>query len=142
MLDSGRELPADIAFVCDEETSGTYGIRKLLAKRLLVPCDTVIAEPTPPLSPNVGQKGLMRLCCRFHGKPGHGSLYPIMGVSAVMEAFSLLEFMKVVHGREYDPGDPALSRIISRVIRDSRGPLCHGRYQGCPHPCDVQPGND
>jgi succinyl-diaminopimelate desuccinylase len=112
-LDSGCELPADIAFVCDEETSGTYGIRKLLEKRLLVPCDTIIAEPTPSLSPNVGQKGLMRLCCRFHGQPGHGSLYPARGVSAVMEAFSFLEFVKVVHGREYDPGDPALSRIIS-----------------------------
>ena len=121
-VDSGRELPADIAFVCDEETSGTNGIRKLLAKKLLVPCDTVIAEPTPPLSPNVGQKGLLRLCCMFHGKPGHGSLYPARGVSAVMEAFSLLEFMKVVHGREYDPGDPELSGII-RESSDILGEL-------------------
>ncbi|MCE5297876.1 MAG: M20/M25/M40 family metallo-hydrolase [Methanoregulaceae archaeon] len=112
-IESGRELPADIAFVCDEETSGTFGIRTLLAKHLLVPCDTIIAEPTPELSPNVGQKGLMRLCCIFHGTPGHGSLYPARGVSAVMEAFSLLEFMKVLHTREYDPGDPALARIIS-----------------------------
>lgn len=111
-VDSGRELPADIAFVCDEETSGTNGIRKLLAKRLLMPCDTVIAEPTPPLSPNVGQKGLMRLCCRFHGKPGHSSLYPARGLSAIMEALSFLEFIKVVHGREYDPGDPELSCIL------------------------------
>jgi succinyl-diaminopimelate desuccinylase len=133
-VDSGRELPADIAFVCDEETSGTYGIRTLLAKRLLVPCDTVIAEPTPALSPNVGQKGLMRLCCVFHGKPGHGSLYPARGVSAVMEAFSLLEFMKVLHGREYDPGDPMLSRIISEsseilgelfAMDDTRDVLTH-----------------
>jgi succinyl-diaminopimelate desuccinylase len=112
-IDSGRELPADIAFVCDEETSGTYGIRTLLSKNLLVPCDTIIAEPTPELSPNVGQKGLVRLCCIFHGTPGHGSLYPARGVSAVMEAFSLLEFMKVLHAREFDPGDPALARIIS-----------------------------
>jgi succinyl-diaminopimelate desuccinylase len=112
-IDSGRELPADLAFVCDEETSGTYGIQALLAKKRLIPCDCIIAEPTPPHSPNVGQKGLVRLCCIFHGEPGHGSLYPVRGVSAVMEAFSLLEFMKVVHTREYDPGDPALSRIIN-----------------------------
>jgi succinyl-diaminopimelate desuccinylase len=133
-VDSDRTLPADIAFVCDEETSGTYGIRKVLAKRLLVPCDTVIAEPTPALSPNIGQKGLMRLCCEFHGEPGHASLYPIMGVSAVMEAFSLLEFMNVVHGREYDPGDPKLSRIISEssailgglfAMDDTRDVLTH-----------------
>lgn len=112
-IDSGGELPADIAFVCDEETSGTYGIRTLLAKNLLIPCDTIIAEPTPALSPNVGQKGLMRLCCIFHGTPGHGSLYPVRGVSAVMEAFALLEFMKVLHAREYDPGDPAIAQIIA-----------------------------
>ena len=112
-LDSGRELPADLAFVCDEETSGTYGIQTLLAKDRLKPCDAIVAEPTPALSPNVGQKGLMRLCCRFHGEPGHSSLYPVRGVSAVMEAYSLIEFMKEVHAREYDPGDPDLARIIS-----------------------------
>lgn len=112
-IDSGRELPADLAFVCDEETSGTYGIRRLLDRKCLVPCDTVIAEPTPALSPNIGQKGLLRLCCTFHGEPGHGSLYPVKGVSAVMEAFSLMEFMRSLHEREYDPGDPALARIIA-----------------------------
>lgn len=112
-IDAGWELPADLAFVCDEETSGTYGIQALLTRKRLIPCDCIIAEPTPPQSPSVGQKGLLRLCCIFHGEPGHGSLYPARGVSAVMEAFSLLEFMKVVHSREYDPHDPALSGLIS-----------------------------
>lgn len=118
-LDSGRELPADLALVCDEETSGTHGIQKLLAGKYLVPCDTIIAEPTPARSPNIGQKGLMRLCCTFRGEPAHGSLYPAKGVSAVMEAFSFLEFMQVLHQRKYDPGDHALARIIS----DSSGIL-------------------
>jgi len=113
VIDSGRELPADLAFVCDEETGGTCGIQALLSQKCLVPCDTIIAEPTPQLSPNVGQKGLMRLCCRFSGEPGHGSLYPAKGVSAVMEAFSFLEFIKALHQQEYDPGDPALAGIIS-----------------------------
>ena len=112
-IDSGRELPADLAFVCDEETSGMYGIQTLLAKDRLKPCDAIVAEPTPALSPNIGQKGLLRLCCRFNGEPGHSSLYPVRGVSAVMEAYALLEFLKEVHSREYDPGDPALARIIS-----------------------------
>jgi len=113
VIDEGHELPADLAFVCDEETSGTNGIRKLIAGNMLILCDTLIAEPTPPLSPNVGQKGLMRLCCIFHGTPGHGSLYPVKGVSAVMEAFSFIEFIKTLHTRDYDPGGPALSRLIS-----------------------------
>lgn len=111
-VDSGRELPSDLAFVCDEETSGTRGIQAILAKKSLIPCDTLIAEPTPALSPNIGQKGLMRLCCTFRGEPGHGSLYPARGVSAVMEAVSLIEFMKALHQREYDPGDPGLAAIL------------------------------
>lgn len=111
-IDSGRELPADLAFVCDEETSGTRGIQAILAKKSLIPCDTLIAEPTPALSPNIGQKGLMRLCCTFRGEPGHGSLYPARGVSAVMEALSLIEFIKTVHQREYHTGDPDLAAIL------------------------------
>jgi succinyl-diaminopimelate desuccinylase len=114
-LDAGRELPADLAFVCDEETSGTKGIRLLLEKKLLVPCDCIIAEPTLPLNPNIGQKGLMRLRLTFTGEPGHGSLYPLQGVSAVMEAFSFLEFLGRIHQREYKPADPE----IAEMIRDS-----------------------
>ena len=136
-LDSGRELPADLAFVCDEETSGTHGIQALLASKCLVPCDTIVAEPTPSLSPNVGQKGLLRLCCRFRGEPGHGSLYPAKGVSAVMEAFSLLEFVRLLHKREFSPADPALSGIIgesSKIlgeifgIEDTKRVLSHVMY--------------
>lgn len=133
-LDCGRELPADLAFVCDEETSGKHGIQALLAKKSLVCGDAIVAEPTPALCPNVGQKGLMRLCCRFQGEPGHGSLYPARGVSAVMEAFSLLEFIKVLHEREYDLSDPALAGIIEESstilgeifgIGDARRVLSH-----------------
>jgi len=136
-IDSGRELPADLAFVCDEETSGTHGIQALLASKCLVPCDTLIAEPTPAHSPNVGQKGLMRLCCRFRGEPGHGSLYPAKGVSAVMEAFSLLDFIRRLHEREYGPADPAIARIITEssailkelfAMEDTKRVLTHVMY--------------
>ncbi len=121
MIESGRELPADLAFVCDEETSGTQGIRSLLAKNLLVPCDCIIAEPTLPLCPNIGQKGLMRLRLTFTGEAGHGSLYPVQGVSAVMEAFSFLEFLGDLHKRHYEPGDPRIAEIIgesSEILRE------------------------
>jgi succinyl-diaminopimelate desuccinylase len=111
-LDAGREMPADIAFVCDEETSGTHGIRSLLERDILTPCDCIIAEPTLPLSPNIGQKGLMRIRLTFEGEPGHGSLYPVQGVSAVMEAFSFLEFLGELHKRQYEPGDPEIAAII------------------------------
>lgn len=111
-IETGRELPADLAFVCDEETSGTYGIRTLLARKAIVPCDCVIAEPTPPLSPNVGQKGIVRLCCTFRGEPGHGSLYPERGVSAIMEAYALLDYVKELHNVSFAPCDTNLCDLI------------------------------
>lgn len=120
VLDEGHDLPADLAFVCDEETSGTYGIRRLLEKNLLTPCDCLIAEPTPPLNPNIGQKGLMRLRLRFSGEPGHGSLYPVKGVSAIMEAYAVLDYLNELHQTRYEPKDPDLLRLIheSAVILD------------------------
>ncbi|HON80868.1 MAG TPA: ArgE/DapE family deacylase [Methanoregulaceae archaeon] len=118
-LATGEAIPADLAFVCDEETSGRQGIRSLLAKKLLSPCDCIIAEPTPPLNPNIGQKGMMRLRLTFSGEAGHGSLYPVQGVSAVMEAFSFLEFLGKLHRRHYEPDDPR----IAKIIRESAGIL-------------------
>jgi succinyl-diaminopimelate desuccinylase len=121
LIEEGSDLPADLAFVCDEETSGQYGIRRLLSRNLLVPCDCIIAEPTPPLNPNIGQKGLMRLRLTFTGEPGHGSLYPVRGVSAIMEAYSLLRFLGELHQTEYHADDPELAGLIhesSAILRD------------------------
>jgi succinyl-diaminopimelate desuccinylase len=112
VLDKGGEVPADLAFVCDEETSGNAGIRSLLARRLLSPCDCVIAEPTLPLSPNIGQKGLIRVRLTFSGEAGHGSLYPVQGKSAVVEAISFIGFLQELHRRRYEPSDPEIAEII------------------------------
>jgi succinyl-diaminopimelate desuccinylase len=101
MLDRGIEPDADFLFVCDEETSGTHGIRYILGKNLIRPCDVLIAEPCPALNPNIGEKGLCRLDLHFRGEPGHGSLYPVKGTSAVMEAYRTLEYLKVLHQKEY-----------------------------------------
>jgi len=123
IVDSGEELPCDLAFVCDEETSGTFGIRHLLAEGMLSPCDCLIAEPTPALHPNIGQKGLMRIRFEFMGEPGHSSLYPLKGVSAIMEAYGLLERLQEIHSQDHDPG-PELSTIIgesSRVLEEEVG---------------------
>jgi len=57
LADHGEEQNAGLAFVCDEETGGESGMRYLLSKNLLKPCDCLIAEPTPYLNPCTGQKG-------------------------------------------------------------------------------------
>ncbi|MGA9621776.1 MAG: M20/M25/M40 family metallo-hydrolase [Methanoregula sp.] len=100
-VDSCGSLPASLVFVCDEETGGERGIQYLLEKNVLSPCDCLIAEPTPVLHPCIGQKGLCRLELKFTGTPGHGSLYPVVGVSAVMEAMRVLDYLKNIHKRSF-----------------------------------------
>jgi succinyl-diaminopimelate desuccinylase len=110
------KIPAQLAFVCDEETGGENGILRLLADHALTPGDCLIAEPTPARHPSIGQKGLYRVEMEFSGTPAHGSLYPAVGVSAIMEAMELLEYVKGLHDREY-PVDEPLKEIIARSSR-------------------------
>jgi succinyl-diaminopimelate desuccinylase len=120
LASEGRAIPATLAFVCDEETGGENGIRRLLADKAITPCDCIIAEPTPACHPNIGQKGLMRLGMQFDGQPGHGSLYPAVGVSAIMEVMDFLGYIRTLHSRDY-PVDEHLKEIIdqsSRVLSD------------------------
>jgi len=123
LLDSGVEPKEQFAFVCDEETGGEHGIRSLLAKDLLLPCDCLIAEPTPEMSPAVGQKGLYRVNLSFRGKPGHSSLYPLVGKSAVMAAFDLIGYLREVHAHPFPPGEDLQPLVAqsSRVFRDVFG---------------------
>ncbi len=111
--DGNGEIPAALVFVCDEETGGEHGIRSLLARKRIRPCDCIIAEPTPARHPNIGQKGLCRISLQFAGVPAHGSLYPAVGVSAIMEAMSLLAYMSRLHDRDY-PVDAHLQEIIAQ----------------------------
>ncbi|MGA2913301.1 MAG: M20/M25/M40 family metallo-hydrolase [Methanoregula sp.] len=113
LVEQGKEVLPACAFVCDEETGGGYGIRYLLAKKMIRPTDCLIAEPSPTRHPCIGQKGLCRLQMKFNGTPAHGSLYPAVGVSAVMEAMSLLQYVKGLHDQEY-PVDARLKEIIDR----------------------------
>jgi succinyl-diaminopimelate desuccinylase len=113
LIHNGHELPVKLAFVCDEETGGDFGIRSLIAENLIAPCDCLIAEPTPARHPCVGQKGLCRLELRFTGTPGHGSLFPAIGVSAIMEAVSFLEYIRGLYEQKY-PVDDQLIEIIRK----------------------------
>ena len=113
LVNQDGNIPARLVFVCDEETGGENGILRLLADHALSPGDCLIAEPTPARHPSIGQKGLCRVELEFSGTPAHGSLYPAVGVSAIMEAMELLEYVKGLHDREY-PVDAHLQEIIAR----------------------------
>ncbi|MFA5267537.1 MAG: ArgE/DapE family deacylase [Methanoregula sp.] len=113
IVNAGHDLPATLVFVCDEETGGENGTRRLLADGVLTPCDCLIAEPTPSLHPAIGQKGLCRLELEFTGVPAHGSLYPAVGVSAIMEAMALIEYVHHLHKKDY-PVSTGLEEILTR----------------------------
>ena len=113
LIESGVEPNVQFAFVCDEETGGEHGIRSLLAEGLLKPRECLIAEPTPRTSPAIGQKGLYRLDISFRGTPGHSSLYPLVGRSAIMAAFDLLGYLREVHAHQF-PVDEDLQPLISQ----------------------------
>jgi succinyl-diaminopimelate desuccinylase len=113
LVNQNRDIPAILVFVCDEETGGENGIRRLLAEKILTPCDCIIAEPTPCRHPNIGQKGLCRFDMKFSGTPAHGSLYPAVGVSAIMEVMTLLEYVKGLNKQVFSV-DANMRDIIDR----------------------------
>jgi succinyl-diaminopimelate desuccinylase len=73
--------------------------------------------------PNIGQKGLVRLELRFSGSPGHGSLYPTIGRSAIAEALAFIDYLSALHREEFTSGkemDEILARS-SRVLAEEFG---------------------
>ncbi len=113
LIDDGIDPAVSLAFVCDEEVGGPHGIHHLLNKELILPSDCIIAEPTPAIAPCIGQKGLCRFTIDFNGSPGHSSLYPIIGRSAIMDALAFLDYLKQIHEREF-PIDPTMARLIDQ----------------------------
>jgi succinyl-diaminopimelate desuccinylase len=114
-VNGGHEIPATLVFVCDEEVGGEDGIQYLLSKNMISPMDCLIAEPTPVRNPCIGQKGLCRLEMKFEGSPAHGSLYPIVGVSAIMEVMTLLTYIQRLHEKNF----PVDERFQELIIRSS-----------------------
>ncbi|MBP2132551.1 succinyl-diaminopimelate desuccinylase [Methanomicrobium sp. W14] len=115
-IEDGFDLPCNLCFVCDEENGGKAGIQFLLAKKIIHPCDCIIAEPTPHLNPAIGQKGLLRMKINFTGVPGHGSLYPAVGVSAIMNASKFLDSVKRLYCKTFSCS-PDIEEIIARSSR-------------------------
>ena len=70
----------------DEETGGHYGTKWLLAEGHLDGDACLIAEPSSPLYPTIGQKGSAWTRLIFSGQAGHGSLAPVEGESANLKA--------------------------------------------------------
>lgn len=81
------ELPGalTLAIVPDEETGGEFGVPWILEKELITGDGCLIAEPSSPQNPTIGQKGSYWFKLTTYGTPGHGSLSPIAGGNAIVD---------------------------------------------------------
>ena len=91
--------------VPDEETGGHLGVPWVLDKGLITGTACVIAEPSSRLNPTIGQKGSCWFEFTVQGVPGHGSLSPLNGESAIVKAAKGIEALQKIW--EMKPNIPA-----------------------------------
>ncbi|UFJ39803.1 ArgE/DapE family deacylase [Brevibacillus humidisoli] len=80
--------------VPDEETGGDLGVPWVLDRGLITGTAAVIAEPSHPQNPTIGQKGSCWFEFTIEGTPGHGSLSPMVGESAIVKAAKAIEALQ------------------------------------------------
>lgn len=92
----GVPLRGDLSLliVPDEETGGHLGVPWVLERGLITGTAAVIAEPSGPLNPTIGQKGSCWFEFTVEGTPGHGSLAPVVGDSAIVKAAKGIEALQ------------------------------------------------
>lgn len=89
-----------LAIVPDEETGGEFGVPWLLERQLISGYGCLIAEPSSPLHPTLGQKGSCWFKLTVFGEQAHGSLGPIAGKNAIADAILAIEKIKKVWDME------------------------------------------
>ncbi|WP_096437362.1 M20 family metallopeptidase [Alteribacter populi] len=80
-----------LAIVPDEETGGELGVPWLLNNNLISADGCIIAEPSSPLNPTIGQKGSCWFQLHVYGTQAHGSLAPLAGDNAILHAMKAIE---------------------------------------------------
>lgn len=113
----GVPLQGDLSLliVPDEETGGYLGVPWVLERQLIRGTAAVIAEPSGPLNPTIGQKGSCWFEFTVEGTPGHGSLSPVVGTSAIVKAAKGIEALQ----RLWDI-QPSIPEEVQEIIRISQ----------------------
>lgn len=83
-----------LLLVADEETGGQFGVPWVLDQGLITGSAAVIAEPSSRLNPTIGQKGSCWFEFTVEGVPGHGSLSPLNGDSAIVKASNAIQALQ------------------------------------------------
>ncbi len=120
------ELPGKLtlAIVPDEETGGEFGVPWLLERGLVKGDGCLIAEPSSPLNPTIGQKGSYWFELEVHGEPGHGSLSPLAGRNAINDAIRAIQEirtlwdMNIVIPEEVQPLIEVSKKYMREVEKD------------------------
>lgn len=91
-------LPGELclAIVPDEETGGELGVPWILERGLIQGDGCLIAEPSSPLHPTLGQKGACWFRVTVKGTPAHGSLGPLAGRNAIVDALKAIDRIRTV----------------------------------------------
>lgn len=97
-------LPGQLSFVVvpDEETGGEFGVPWLLQNGIITGDGCLIAEPSSPYNPTIGQKGSYWFKLKVYGEPGHGSLSPIAGKNAITNMLAAIEEVLTLWELEID----------------------------------------
>ena len=116
------ELPGELilAVVPDEETGGEYGVPWLLERQLIAGDGALIAEPSSKFNPTIGQKGSYWFTLEVFGKPGHGSLSPIIGHNAITDVIRAIDVIKSLHEWEIEIPEDAqeLVEVSKKYMRE------------------------
>ncbi|MBV7391856.1 ArgE/DapE family deacylase [Enterococcus sp. ALS3] len=100
-----------LAIVPDEESGGDFGVPWLLDQGLVKGDGCLIAEPSSELNPTIGQKGSCWFKLTVNGIPGHGSLSPFLGRSAIFDAVKAIEKICQVTNWEITPPDDLIELL-------------------------------
>ncbi|MEH7381225.1 ArgE/DapE family deacylase [Bacillus sp. JJ1533] len=121
------ELPGSLtlAIVPDEETGGEFGVPWLLDNGIIKGDGCLIAEPSSPRNPTIGQKGSYWFELEVFGKPGHGSLSPIAGPNAIIDAVKAIQEIQKLWDVKIDLPEEvkpliALSKKYMREVEKER----------------------
>ncbi|AIQ30933.1 succinyl-diaminopimelate desuccinylase [Paenibacillus sp. FSL P4-0081] len=114
----GVPLKGDLSLliVPDEETGGHLGVPWVLERGLISGTAAVIAEPSGPLNPTIGQKGSCWFEFTVEGTPGHGSLSPVVGDSAIVKAAKGIDALQRLWDIKVDIPDEV--KEIIRISQD------------------------
>lgn len=98
------ELPGSLtlAIVPDEETGGEFGVPWLLENDIISGDGCLIAEPSSPQNPTIGQKGSYWFKLTTFGNPGHGSLSPLAGGNAIVDMLDAITEIKSLWDLDID----------------------------------------